>query len=146
MRISILLILVILLASCNPDNKQVNNNTKPSPDTVIVSGEYAQLHLAFNPKDSVITGYYEDGTGIRDTGGQQFSCIFYIEGKLVDSTAKIKTYFPADNKTLITGELKVISKKKINIKLQDDPGGCRMTGLRLKDSTETLPLIKNKIG
>lgn len=146
MRVRILLVLIILSIACNQGGKKANDDRAKviTPNAAITSGDYAQLHLAINPQDSVVTGYYEDGTRIRDTGGQQFACIFYIEGKLVDSTAKIRTYFPTDDKHIIAGELHIVSNQKVSIKLQDDPGGCRMTGLRLKDTTEVFTLDKKQ--
>ncbi len=152
MRINFLIISIVLLASCGHNNKKsiTHNNINDNGNNAIVfSGNYSELHLAFNPQNNVITGYYENGTGDNGAGGPQFSCVFYMEGKMVNNEAKIKTYapldeFPADNDDLISGNLSVVSNKKVIIKLQDDHGGCNTMGENFKDSTEEFTLEKKQ--
>jgi hypothetical protein len=99
----------------------------------ILSGEYDELKIAFNPQNNQVTGYFENSTG-EDAGGgagPQFSCAFYIEGKLVGNKVKIKTFapldnFPADNDDPIAGSLNVTANNKLLVQLQDEHGGCAM--------------------
>ena len=152
MRITILLISIVLLTSCGRTNKKSTTHSDSniiSNNAAVISGNYSELNLAFNPQNNVITGYYETGTGDDGAGRPQFSCLFYMESKLVNNEANIKTYapmdeFPADNDDLISGKLSVINNKKIIIKLQDDHGGCNGAGVNFRDSTEIFTLEKKQ--
>lgn len=87
------------------------------------SGIYGELKIAINKNTNKVTGFYEDGTGYDESrGNSKFSCIFYIEGKLVNNKAFINTYFPADTDN-ITGTLS-IGNKVIKMHLQSEHGGC----------------------
>jgi len=109
---------------------------KKTIDTTIVPGEYDELQLAFNSKTKLITGFYESGTGDDGKGHPQFSCIFYLEGKWIKNQAKIRTYFPLDNKDLIIGSLKKCPTNKITISLPDEHGGCSMAQPFTKEPVE----------
>lgn len=59
------------------------------------SGDYNGLLLAYDSNNQMITGYYEDHTGWdENTQSPKFSCIFYLEGKVIGSKAEINTYHP----------------------------------------------------
>jgi len=91
--------------------------------TTLPSGIYGELKIAINKNTNKVTGFYENGTGYDEsTGNSKFSCIFYIEGKLVNNKSFIWTYFPADTDN-ITGTL-IIDNKVIKVHLQKEHGGC----------------------
>lgn len=92
----------------------------------IPSGEYnSGLTLAFDPKTKQLTGFYENHTGWDEqTKAPTFSCVFYMEGVLQDSS-KITTYYPAyKSEDMIEGILKIANDSTITIKLMEDHGGC----------------------
>lgn len=91
------------------------------------SGKYDfGLNLAYNPATKLVTGFFEQYTGLDETtGNAKFSCIFYISGNYKQGEASIKTFYPLDEKDdLIEGKLKVDSAASVSIKLNDDHGGC----------------------
>jgi hypothetical protein len=90
----------------------------------LVSGEYSELRLAFDPESRILTGYYENYTGEdENTHNPKFSCIFYIEGKLIGGATKIKTYFPGDT-TAIEGTFERADSNGVKISLPTEHGGC----------------------
>ena len=59
----------------------------------IISGDYGSgLKLSYDSTDNIVTGYFEGYTGIDEkTSKPQFSCIFYIEGKVAGQKFGIST-------------------------------------------------------
>src|SRR4030095_3938889 len=98
-------------------------STKAYGQSLLRSGEYGELKLAYDKNTKQVTGLYENGTGVdKQTGNSKFTCVFYFEGKLLKNKATIETYYPLDT-TIIKGELKV-EAKEIKIHLDSDHGGC----------------------
>jgi len=90
-----------------------------------VSGSYDELKLAYNPANNLLTGYFESGTGDAGHGkNPQFACAFYLEGKLVNGKATIKTYSTGNHPDTITGTLQIDRTGKITIRLPEEHGGC----------------------
>ena len=97
--------------------------TKADGQSLLASGDYGELKLAYDKTTKQVTGFYENGTGVDEqTGNPKFICVFYIEGKLLKNKATIETYYPLDT-TIIRGEL-IIDAKKIKIHLDSEHGGC----------------------
>ncbi|MFN0047661.1 MAG: hypothetical protein ACKVOU_00910, partial [Cytophagales bacterium] len=93
----------------------------------ITPGEYEfGLKLAYDSKTNKLTGYFESYSGWDETTKKaRFSCIFYLEGQMGGNSSEIKTYYPTQNvDEIVQGELKLITKKSIGIKLDDEHGGC----------------------
>lgn len=95
----------------------------------ITSGQYSEMTLAYNPETKIITGFYNNGTGDDGHGVPQFSCMFYLEGKVINGKASIITYFlllKLQGKTddIIPGVLIYKSAKEIDVKLKEEHGGC----------------------
>lgn len=148
MRIFTLLALVAVLSTCKQGHGKSSAVVNDDGDPPVLSGEYSELTLAYNPQNNLITGYFEDGTGDNGDGGSQFSCMFYIEGKLVNNKAQIKTYspldvFPQDNDDLITGNLTVSASNKIALSLKEEHGGCTMVQ-HFADEPQKLSLDKKQ--
>lgn len=89
---------------------------------LVTAGEYeGTLSLAYNPDTHMVTGYYENQTGV----GVTFSCIFYLEGTVTGNQFKIRTYFPRDKtEDLIEGDMELVDLKTLKIKLPQEHGGC----------------------
>lgn len=93
----------------------------------IKSGIYEDgLKLAYNPSNTLVTGFYEQYTGLDETtGNAKFSCIFYITGNYKSGEVSIETFYPLEEKEdLIQGKLRIDSANSVSIKLNDDHGGC----------------------
>jgi hypothetical protein len=93
----------------------------------IVSGVYdLGLNISYNPKNKVITGYFESYTGFDErTGNPRFSCIFYIQGLYDDSVNRIVTYYPIwKDQDEIVGKIWIKDSTKISIMLPKEHGGC----------------------
>lgn len=144
----ILLFLAIIFSACSEANRK---NVTRHFDEPVVSGEYDDgLKIAYNPQTAQVTGYFEMDRG-EGTDGPQFSCGFYIEGKLSgDSTIDIKTYFPPNasipdtSGDLIKGTLRVKKHNELFVLLPEDHGGCQMAGQSFKDSTASFSLAEKK--
>lgn len=91
----------------------------------IVSGRYSNgLNLAYDSSSNLLTGYYENYTGINaDNSAPLFSCIFYIEGVVDNDQASIITHYPNDISE-IRGVLKIINNKEVEMQLLSEHGGC----------------------
>jgi hypothetical protein len=112
----------------------------------IKSGEYDDgLNLAYNPINNLITGFYENYTGLdEETNNPRFSCVFYIKGVYKKSKIGIESYSPLDKEAdLINGEIKLINLNTIAIKLQDEHGGC-WNVQPFKDEFVTFSLYQKK--
>jgi len=96
----------------------------PGTNYTITSGKYDELKIAYNPENKLVTGYYFNGTGDDRHGHSQFTCIFYLEGKLAGNKAKLVTYYPSDKKEIEVGTLTVTGDNEFTIKLAKDHGGC----------------------
>jgi hypothetical protein len=91
-------------------------------DVRIVSGSYdGDMLIGFDRTTGLVTGYFNE-----ETGEGQFSCIFYLTGKLRGSVAPISTYFPdAPTEELIKGQLVVLGTPgQFLVRLPSEHGGC----------------------
>lgn len=61
-------------------------------------GVYDELLIGYEPSTQTVTGYFHS-----ETGAGQYSCIFYLNGKLSGRTARIESYFPETPKDRIDG-------------------------------------------
>lgn len=89
----------------------------------VVSGDYGGFLVGVDRYGS-LTGYFESSTGRG-----QFSCIFFVSGKVGGSADRVDTWFPGDHdpQEVIHGVLEqVISdgKPAIRLKLEEEHGGC----------------------
>jgi len=94
---------------------------------ILISGKYDdELHLAFNPNNNIVTGYFSSATGYDEsTDKPKFTCVFYLEGKLENNKVNIKTYYPLNKEgDLIAGTMNLIDSSHLSIKLPEDHGGC----------------------
>ena len=112
----------------------------------IKSGEYEDgLNLAYNKKTNRLTGYFESYTGYdEETKDSKFSCIFYIEFQHKKNKIEITTYFPKHKEEdIIKGEFRIIKPTQIQIKLEDEHGGC-WNVQHFNDKLETFNLDTEK--
>lgn len=85
----------------------------------IQSGTYDELLVGYDPDSRVVSGYFNS-----QTGGGQFTCIFYFQGKWEGSLAKIESFFPETPREKILGQLISSHPAEISLSLQEEPGGC----------------------
>ena len=99
-------------------------STNASGQSLLISGDYnGELKLAYDKNTKQVTGFYDSSTGVDEkTGNPKFTCVFYIEGKLLKNKATIESYYPLDT-TIIRGEL-IVDAKEIKIHLNSEQGGC----------------------
>ena len=97
----------------------------------VSSGDYEGLLIGADPTNRIITGYYENYTGLDETTGKPlFSCIFYVRGTMEGNPPyKIETWFPADKTRggLITGKLtpeQTDGAASLRMELEAEHGGC----------------------
>lgn len=91
-----------------------------TPDTDIVSGDYGgALLIGFDPTTRIVSGYFQESTGRG-----QFSCTFYLAGKLHDPDTPIRTWFPGRPADVITGALVRKAGGSFRLDLSEDHGGC----------------------
>ena len=95
------------------------------------SGHYDSLLIGVDENSGVVTGYFEESTGWNEsTKSPQFTCAFFLFGKLEGDAYPIMTWYPgSDISAPIKGELKFITGNgvaKAHIKLEEEPGGCGM--------------------
>lgn len=95
------------------------------------SGVYGELLLAKNPNTQEVTGYFSS-----ETGGGQFSCVFYIAGKFSEDKMNVDTFVPDTPGKIIKGTLNLVGKKKVRIHLAEEHGGC-WNVMHFADETET---------
>jgi hypothetical protein len=89
-------------------------------DTGIASGVYDELLIGYDPATRAVSGYYSS-----ETGEGQFSCIFYLSGKVSGAAAPISTYYPDEPKDdLIKGKLVAETRRKLHVRLPKEHGGC----------------------
>src|SRR3974390_551574 len=83
------------------------------------SGVYDNtLILAVEPGGAV-SGYFDM------TQGPQFSCIFYLRGRLAGNAASLDSYFPGEPKDdPIAGRLTASAGGKVRLTLKSEHGGC----------------------
>ena len=117
----LLLILLVAFTIQATGFSQINN---------ISSGQYSEMALAYNPETKIVTGYYNNGTGDNGKGLPLFTCLFYMEGKMINGKAFINTYYPQfklnkePGEYDIPGVLTYVSSKEIALKLKENPAGC----------------------
>ncbi|MGK5026294.1 hypothetical protein [Janthinobacterium sp. RB2R34] len=95
----------------------------PASAAPITSGDYDGLLVGVD-KQGVLTAYYESSTGAG-----QFSCIFFMRGKVSEPATHIDTWFPPDRDTdnVISGTMQATSengKPAVSARLKEDPPGC----------------------
>lgn len=95
----------------------------PAIAAPITSGEYDGLLIGVD-RQGILTAYFESSTG-----GGQFSCIFFMRGKVADPATRVDTWFPADRdaKNIISGSMQAVSengKPAVRASLKEDPPGC----------------------
>jgi hypothetical protein len=111
---------------------------------ILQSGEYDNsLKIAYDSKSKKVSGYYENYTGWdEETKSARFSCIFYIEGTIVDKNVIIKTYFPEDkNEDSIEGRIEIVNNETIYIILPEEHIGC-WNVQHFADKPEKFELVK----
>lgn len=89
----------------------------------LASGDYSGLLIGVD-KRGALTGYF---AGYRGEG--QFSCIFFVSGKVGGPAAKVDTWFPEDRKPgeVIGGVIDSLMSggmPAIRLTLQEEHGGC----------------------
>lgn len=95
--------------------------------TILVSGKYdEELHIAYNPQTSSVTGYFSSATGYdENTDKPKFTCKFYLEGKFENNKVIVKTYYPLSKSTdVISGTINVVDSSDLSIQLAEEHGGC----------------------
>lgn len=93
----------------------------------IETGEYdSGLKLAYDHKTNKLTGYFENYTGWDEMANNAlFSCIFYFEGIIDGTTAKIRSYYPSEEPgDMIPGTLEITDSRTVKIELSKEHGGC----------------------
>jgi hypothetical protein len=85
----------------------------------VQSGVYDELLVGYDPDSRVVSGYFNG-----QTGGGQFTCIFYFQGKWEGSLVKIESFFPETPQEKILGQLISSHPGEISLSLQQEPGGC----------------------
>jgi len=95
----------------------------PCSAASVTSGDYDGLLVGVDRQGS-LTAYFESATG-----NGQFSCVFFVSGKVKSRTFRVDTWFPADRnpKEVISGvidEVTVSGKPAIRLTLEDEHGGC----------------------
>jgi hypothetical protein len=95
----------------------------PCVAAAVVSGDYDGLVIGVDRNGS-LTGYFESSTGRG-----QFSCIFFVSGKVSGSADNVDTWFPGtrEPKDVIKGVLEDMSsngKPAIRLTLEEEHGGC----------------------
>ena len=89
----------------------------------VASGDYDGFLIGVDRNGS-LTGYFESSTGRG-----QFSCIFFVSGKVSGTADGVDTWFPGDRdpKEVIHGVLAQVSsdgRPAIRLKLEEEHGGC----------------------
>ncbi len=90
----------------------------------MASGDYDGFLVGVD-RSGILTGYFESSTGAG-----QFSCIFFVSGKVTGSSSnRVQTWFPGDRdpKEVIHGVLEHVSsngKPAVRLKLDEEHGGC----------------------
>lgn len=89
----------------------------------MASGYYDGFLIGVD-RNGILTGYFESSTGAG-----QFSCIFFVSGKITGSSNRVQTWFPGDRdpKEVIQGVLEQVSSNgqpAIRLKLNEEHGGC----------------------
>jgi hypothetical protein len=106
-------------------------------------GDYGDLILGIDTAAQEFTGYYNSGTGDNGQGSPQFSCSFYIKGKIKkgENSSPVESYFPETPGDKILGLLRIGSS--ITISLKSEHGGCaNVTQFADKAAPATFDLIK----
>jgi hypothetical protein len=90
-----------------------------------ISGNYGNLSIAYDSSQNRITGYFNDATGWDDELQEpKFTCTFYINGYYTDSSSQITSFYPGDSINQIKGFIKNVTPHAINLKLEEEHGGC----------------------
>lgn len=97
--------------------------TWPCVAAPVVSGDYDGFLIGVDRNGS-LTGYFESSTGRG-----QFSCIFFVSGKVRGSADRVDTWFPGNRnpQEVIQGVIERVTsdgKPAIRLKLEEEHGGC----------------------
>ncbi|WP_296002282.1 hypothetical protein [Rugamonas sp.] len=89
----------------------------------INSGDYGGLLIGVD-QQGTLTGYFESSTK-----NGQFSCIFFVSGKIGAPMVHVDTWFPADRdpKEVIAGTIEADAEtggNAIRVALKEEHGGC----------------------
>jgi hypothetical protein len=85
----------------------------------MVSGDYGDgMLIGVDPATQAVTGYFS-----AQTGQGQFSCIFYLTGKLGSAKIPVSTYFPGTPAEKIKGDLLLKAPDKFTLRLSTEHGG-----------------------
>lgn len=123
MKISALsIMLCVVTASFTVTATAQNSGSTEAAGTpsTMVSGDYGDgMLIGVNPAIRAVTGYYS-----ADNINGQFSCIFYLSGKLGRSPIPVSTYFPETPAEKIKGQLFLEAPDKFRVRLSTEHGGC----------------------
>lgn len=91
--------------------------TKPK----LEPGQYEGFLIGLDDRrgGNLITGYFSSSTGRG-----QFSCRFFLRGKLEGATAKVATWLPGSRAPTIKGTLEIGSPGSFRLRLESEPDGC----------------------
>ncbi len=86
----------------------------------LAGGVYGEMLVGFDPASQAVSGYF-----YSQTGQGQYSCIFYLRGRLRGAEAEIATYFPESPRDdLIKGRLVLAARGQFRVRLASEHGGC----------------------
>lgn len=111
---------IIGAASLLIGSVDASERVKYAPGYDISSGDYGGgMLIGFDPSSRVISGYFRSFAA-----NKQFSCIFFMKGKLADHHSEIETYFPEMTDDAIKGVLIRESRDRFQVRLPREHGGC----------------------
>ena len=87
----------------------------------IQPGVYDELLIGYDASSRTLSGYFHS-----ETGGGQFSCIFYLTGKPAGGAGRVETYFPETPEARIGGTITTGAGGRVTLVLDEEPGGCAM--------------------
>lgn len=108
------------------------------------SGQYDALQLAHDEEKNLITGFYEDYTGWdANTESPRFSCVFYLEGNMINGKARINAYQPGYKLFYAnTGTIEVKNDTMFTLTF-DDPDKASCTNVTSFEKPKNLRLNKS---
>jgi hypothetical protein len=118
--LSIMLCTVITSFTVTATAQDSASAASASTLSTVVSGDYGDgMLIGVNPATHAVTGYYA-----ADNVNGQFSCIFYLAGKLGPSPIPVSTYFPETPAQKISGKLFLEAPDRLKVRLAAEHGGC----------------------
>jgi hypothetical protein len=92
-------------------------------ELLVKPGVYEGLLLVgYDPSSKTVSGYFSE-----ELGGGQFSCIFYLSGRVGGAAARIESYFPETPRDRIAGSMTSGKDGLLAVSLAEEHGGCLMT-------------------